>query len=441
MSRQYQRTKYNPTQYHSTSTNPSNEEDLSECRIITKNLVYVIGLSNSVASKDKLCKYEYLGQYGTIQKIVVNRNKAYNQTNTNGPTFSAYVTYAKPCEASIAILSLDDTIIDNHPVRASFGTTKYCAYFLKGVECINRDCVYLHKWADEADIIHRRDLVTKKYVFNKQHEYAIKIADIYNPSVKRKLMTVKKGKTVFPAVNMIYRNIFVIENDPDYKKNNTQKKAVENKSSLSSSKSNANIINSPTPVITSLSGLFGDDIKIAKPKVNPSLNLVKPSHSTEHKEEKKAADLNDLLKVKDKKSFFTDSTTSSTSKEDYQNKECSRFDFVNINTEENYEPIPNEIQSYVQKKLSLFGINKYMNSRYIDKYLKEEYLNNKDKSKENKLLEWINYTSTYKSTNRKINTEDKEEDEYTQDFNDINDFILLSCDSDSSGGKSKTNSL
>jgi hypothetical protein len=38
--------------------------------------------------------------------------------------FSAYITYSKPFEALIAILALDNIIIDEHMIRASFGTTK-----------------------------------------------------------------------------------------------------------------------------------------------------------------------------------------------------------------------------------------------------------------------------------------------------------------------------
>jgi CCR4-NOT transcription complex subunit 4 len=98
--------------------------ELSEARIITKNLVYVIGLSSKIANKDILYKKEYFGQYGTIVKIVVNKNKAYNQNNPKGPSFSAYITYSKPMEASIAILALDNIEIDDHLIRASFGTTK-----------------------------------------------------------------------------------------------------------------------------------------------------------------------------------------------------------------------------------------------------------------------------------------------------------------------------
>jgi hypothetical protein len=36
-------------------------------------------------------------------------------------------------------------------VRASFGTTKYCNSFLRGLPCNNGDCLYLHELGDERD--------------------------------------------------------------------------------------------------------------------------------------------------------------------------------------------------------------------------------------------------------------------------------------------------
>ena len=170
-------------------------EELADARIITKNLVYIIGLSSNIAHKEKLNKYEYLGQYGTIIKIVVNRNKAYNLNSPHGPSYSAYVTYSKPYEASIAILSLDDKMIDNHIIRASFGTTKYCSYFLKGIECTNKECLFLHKLAGENDIIKRGELTLNKNIFNEQHKYAIKNAHISKPEVKKINLTIKKRKS------------------------------------------------------------------------------------------------------------------------------------------------------------------------------------------------------------------------------------------------------
>ena len=54
--------------------------------LLQNNLVYIIRLNSALTNKDKLNKYEYLGQYGTIVKIVVKKNKAYNQNNPYEPS-------------------------------------------------------------------------------------------------------------------------------------------------------------------------------------------------------------------------------------------------------------------------------------------------------------------------------------------------------------------
>lgn len=85
----------------------------------------------------------------------MNKNKAYNPNGPNGPSYSAYITYSSPCEASLAILAIDNIEADDHILRASFGTTKYCTFFIKNSECPNKDCLYLHNLADDEDIIYR----------------------------------------------------------------------------------------------------------------------------------------------------------------------------------------------------------------------------------------------------------------------------------------------
>lgn len=102
-----------------------------------------------------LIRYEYFGQYGNITKIVINKSHAYNPDGPNGPSFSAYVSYQSYQEAAIAILSVDNIVVDNHLLRASFGTTKYCSFFLKGADCPNKDCLYLHELSKENNVIHR----------------------------------------------------------------------------------------------------------------------------------------------------------------------------------------------------------------------------------------------------------------------------------------------
>lgn len=95
---------------------------------------------------------EYFGQYGPIVKIVVNKN-GYSQNNKSELTFSAYVTFSCPKDASLALLAIDNSVINGHTIRSSFGTTKYCSFFLKNMECNNKDCLYLHSLAEDEDTL------------------------------------------------------------------------------------------------------------------------------------------------------------------------------------------------------------------------------------------------------------------------------------------------
>lgn len=45
-------------------------------------------------------------------------------------------------------------------MRASYGTTKYCMAFLRGVSCTDHTCMNLHEWGDEKDCFTKEDLTT-----------------------------------------------------------------------------------------------------------------------------------------------------------------------------------------------------------------------------------------------------------------------------------------
>ena len=45
-------------------------------------------------------------------------------------------------------------------MRASYGTTKYCMAFLRGVSCQDHSCMNLHEWGDEKDCFTKEDLTT-----------------------------------------------------------------------------------------------------------------------------------------------------------------------------------------------------------------------------------------------------------------------------------------
>jgi CCR4-NOT transcription complex subunit 4 len=124
---------------------------LKDTRIVKKDLVYLIGLTEEVANETLLAKAEYFGQYGNIRKIVVNKDKPFNRGTGEAPSFSAYVTFSHVNDASIAILGLDEFNLNDRLIKASYGMTKYCSYFIKGISCQNNECLYLHTPANEDD--------------------------------------------------------------------------------------------------------------------------------------------------------------------------------------------------------------------------------------------------------------------------------------------------
>jgi len=180
-------------------------------RIIQKNLVYLIGLSlDLVKIENKLKSFEYFGQYGKILKLVINKKKVYNSNGPNGPSYICFVTYSTEEESSLAILSLDNTIIDNHEIKANYGTTKYCMNFLKKWECKNKDCIYLHKLADEKDIVSREIMNTNKDIFPQQRLMAIELSKILTNEKYHELYKNKNIKTIFPNGFSVYSKDLVI---------------------------------------------------------------------------------------------------------------------------------------------------------------------------------------------------------------------------------------
>ena len=127
---------------------PIDKRHLHNYRVVQRNLVYVIGIPSQLAlNEDQLRRAEYFGQYGKIGKVVIHRT----HNSTAHATVSAYVTFVHKDDAKAAIQALDGFWVDGHVLRASFGTTKYCNNFIRGVPCNNPDCVYLHDFGDDED--------------------------------------------------------------------------------------------------------------------------------------------------------------------------------------------------------------------------------------------------------------------------------------------------
>ena len=201
---------------------------LSKIRIIKKNLVHVHGLPSSFANTDKLSQIEYFGQYGKIQKILLS-----SKTNeTNKKTFSVYITYSNEKEASFAILAVDSLLIEGKLVRAFFGTTKYCNYFLNNSFCPNEDkCMFLHKLVKDKDIIIDINTV---FSYNEHLNLAKKIIQFSNPETKKIVMKLLKPKnTIFPNIDFIFltedqKEHFLHSSDISYIKSSPNNQEISN---------------------------------------------------------------------------------------------------------------------------------------------------------------------------------------------------------------------
>uniref|UniRef100_A0A914LDQ0 CCR4-NOT transcription complex subunit 4 n=1 Tax=Meloidogyne incognita TaxID=6306 RepID=A0A914LDQ0_MELIC len=134
---------------------------LSEYRVLQKNLVYAVGISQRMANPELLKKPEFFGKFGKILKVAVGTAQAIN--NSTPPTHTAYVTFARCEDALRAIQAVNNMVVEGRLLKASLGTTKYCSSFLKGQTCYKPECMYLHEVADEKISFTKEDMHQGKH--------------------------------------------------------------------------------------------------------------------------------------------------------------------------------------------------------------------------------------------------------------------------------------
>jgi len=135
-------------------------EQLQNVRVIQRTLVYVVGLAPRIAKEEMLRRPEFFGQYGRIIKIAVNTAQTYSGSSTYGQSLSCYITYSSRDEALNAILATDGVLLDGRTLRAQFGTTKYCAHYIRhNTACANPECMFLHEIGEMADTYTKEEMV------------------------------------------------------------------------------------------------------------------------------------------------------------------------------------------------------------------------------------------------------------------------------------------
>ncbi|KAK7404659.1 hypothetical protein VNO78_05614 [Psophocarpus tetragonolobus] len=135
-------------------------KQLSSVRVIQRNLVYIVGLPLNLADEDLLQRREYFGQYGKVLKVSMSRTAAGVIQQFPNDTCSVYITYSKEEEAIRCIQNVHGFVLEGRPLRACFGTTKYCHAWLRNVPCSNPDCLYLHEIGSQEDSFTKDEIIS-----------------------------------------------------------------------------------------------------------------------------------------------------------------------------------------------------------------------------------------------------------------------------------------
>lgn len=134
-------------------------KNLSTVRVIQRNLVYIVGIPANLADEETLQRKEFFGQYGKILKVSITRTAGASQHSSNN-SCSVYITYSKNEEAIRCIQVVNGYILDGKPLRACFGTTKYCHAWLRNMPCGNPDCLYLHDAGTQEDTFTKDEAIS-----------------------------------------------------------------------------------------------------------------------------------------------------------------------------------------------------------------------------------------------------------------------------------------
>lgn len=138
--------------------------NLKHARFVQRNLVYVIGLSLTLAREEVIRKSDMFGRFGRILRVLINRAHPYNADAPGGPSISAYILFSRDIDASAAVRQMNANVLDGREIRCAIACTKYCdALVRSGLHCGNADCLYIHEqFASADDVLSREDVLARQ---------------------------------------------------------------------------------------------------------------------------------------------------------------------------------------------------------------------------------------------------------------------------------------
>lgn len=147
------------------------KSNLKHARILQRNLVYVIGLSLTLAREEVIRRSDMFGRFGRIIRALVNRSHPFNADAPGGPSISAYVQYARDVDAASAVRSMNNAVYDGREIRCAIATTKYCDTFVRNAQvgdpstthpCGNPQCMYYHTTSHSDSVLTREEVLARQ---------------------------------------------------------------------------------------------------------------------------------------------------------------------------------------------------------------------------------------------------------------------------------------
>ena len=164
-----------------------NKRHLGGLRVVHRGVIYIMGLPSKMLNEDVLRHPSNFGQFGKINRIILNRRPVNAPPGTQHAVFpplnllipagqlglttgnspgTAYVVYNRREDAETAQQEADMTAIDGKLIRVTFATSKYCGYYLRGTTCQTAGCLYMHETAEDNDVFTKNEQSSGKAIYS-----------------------------------------------------------------------------------------------------------------------------------------------------------------------------------------------------------------------------------------------------------------------------------
>ena len=143
----------------SSAADPHRSTSDNNTRVLQRNLMYVANLPAAVAKEELLEDKRYFGKFGKVTKIAITRKSSSGGGGGGGGgSYSAYITFKRAADCAVALQMCHHTLLQGAVVKCSYGTTKYCPFWLRSVPCTMNRCGYLHALASAEDVVGKEEL-------------------------------------------------------------------------------------------------------------------------------------------------------------------------------------------------------------------------------------------------------------------------------------------